>query len=634
VPRFERLVAAMIDADRRRDGRVRMVRELVAGFRGLSGTAKQKTILAELGLARASLEDLVGGDGALDRDLIERLLGAMRTESKAPKAEALGIIGKDHLLARLELDELGEDSFTYRKLSDRDPLSPRVVETAFAFDRDLDARALHCGLNHSPALSDVGAFAMLGADGLGALLRQQRVEAHHPVVVLLHLAGARLEFTDRGTSSLAWSHRDDLNSGAAEDFKKITDRWRKHVQREERDANARALRINALVKQRTVSAKEAAWEVMKKAYMAASDNGGLPATARQIMYAARDDIQQMTGKKLSDTYFTKTLLPLYITENRLDWDVVWESRGTFSEPHTGRHVPVGTLPVREYLAGRESCHLPAEQRGGRWHTQGAKDRFGAVLYLEKEGFWPLFRAVQLAARFDIALMSSKGTSTTEARKLVDAMAAEGVPAFCVRDFDLKGFEIAGTLCRDTWRYTWRGKGAIDLGLRLEDVTAWDLPSEEVFYQGPEKRPLDPVKDRAAILAKIEPSLRKYGATEEEIEFLVTRRVELNVFPAKQLVRWIEGKLEAHGVQKVVPAEETLVAAARGFARDAIAERYLAFLADDLDREVDAFGPGDIAPAVAAMLAENPAMPWDEAVELIVRRNATDKDTAGGEERQG
>ena len=43
ISRFDRLISAMINADRRR-GRVRTIRELVAQFRGLSGTAKQKAV--------------------------------------------------------------------------------------------------------------------------------------------------------------------------------------------------------------------------------------------------------------------------------------------------------------------------------------------------------------------------------------------------------------------------------------------------------------------------------------------------------------------------------------------------------------------------------------------------------------
>ena len=135
VNRFDRLISAMINADRRR-GRVRTVRELIAQFRGLSGTAKQKVILTQLGLARATLEDLVGADGALAHDRLDRLLRVMCAESKPPKAEALGIIGKDHFVARLPVGDLGRASFEYRKRIDPDPSSPRIAEIGFAFDED------------------------------------------------------------------------------------------------------------------------------------------------------------------------------------------------------------------------------------------------------------------------------------------------------------------------------------------------------------------------------------------------------------------------------------------------------------------------------------------------------------------
>ena len=43
-------------------GRDRTVRELVAEFRGLSGSAKQKAVLEATGLSRAPLSQLVNGD--------------------------------------------------------------------------------------------------------------------------------------------------------------------------------------------------------------------------------------------------------------------------------------------------------------------------------------------------------------------------------------------------------------------------------------------------------------------------------------------------------------------------------------------------------------------------------------------
>ena len=91
---------------------------------------------------------------------------------------------------------------------------------------------------------------------------------------------------------------------------------------------------------------------MEAAYLKASSGGTLPAHARQIMYAARGEIQRRTGRRLDDQYFTQTLLADYLNENpdkAEEWDVVFDARGHFEEPHTGRIVPLGTIDVREYL---------------------------------------------------------------------------------------------------------------------------------------------------------------------------------------------------------------------------------------------------------------------------------------------
>jgi len=105
-----------------------------------------------------------------------------------------------------------------------------------------------------------------------------------------------------------------------------------------------------------LSIKDAAWQVMTAAYLKASDNGRLPANARQVMYAARPAILKLAQvDKFKDGYFTQTLLPDYITEHSKDcatWDVVFDARGHFVEPHTGRSVPLGTLAVRQYLGDR------------------------------------------------------------------------------------------------------------------------------------------------------------------------------------------------------------------------------------------------------------------------------------------
>ena len=81
--RFERLIAAYVahDAD---NGRIRTVREFVAEFRGLSGSAKGKAVLAAVGLSREPLSRLVV-DGRVDPVLSRRLLEAMQEHSSPVK---------------------------------------------------------------------------------------------------------------------------------------------------------------------------------------------------------------------------------------------------------------------------------------------------------------------------------------------------------------------------------------------------------------------------------------------------------------------------------------------------------------------------------------------------------------------
>ena len=96
--------------------------------------------------------------------------------------------------------------------------------------------------------------------------------------------------------------------------------------------------------------------------MAASGNDTLPAMARQIYYQARPKIMAMTeDKELAYGYFSQTLLPDYIEEHGVDWNVVYDARGHFEEPHTNRRIGCGTIEVGNYLhAMQEPEIVPAE----------------------------------------------------------------------------------------------------------------------------------------------------------------------------------------------------------------------------------------------------------------------------------
>jgi hypothetical protein len=154
---------------------------------------------------------------------------------------------------------------------------------------------------------------------------------------------------------------------------KTTAPWAKQRKSEERDRSNLSRRRERLMRYREISVKDAAYAVMEKAYLVASANGTLPAAARQVMYAARPTIQSETGKALNDVYFTQKLLPDYIADYGVEWNVVFDDRGHFTEPHTEHQIGVGTLSVREYSQANCAPRIyDAELRKPRVATSGSE----------------------------------------------------------------------------------------------------------------------------------------------------------------------------------------------------------------------------------------------------------------------
>ena len=397
----------------------------------------------------------------------------------------------------------------------------------------------------------------------------------------------------------------------------VTKKWTKQRKREERERSAALNRRYFLVRRHVVSIKEAAWRAIPDAYMKASANNTLPANARQIMYAARPKIAQLADRDLGgqfDKYFTQTLLPDYVAERRPPWAsrVVFDARGHFTEPYTDIEIGLGTLEVRDYL-GKARTHqvngIEFNVCEDRYPTAGPKHRFGAILFLEKEGFDPLLREVKLAERYDLAIMSTKGMSVTASRELVQELCAtHGVPLFVLHDFDISGFSIFGTISGNTRRFTYhRAFEVIDLGLRLADIEG--LEREDVYVSS---------------LDKTAATLRRHGATQEEIDILVGgERVELNALASDELIDLIERKLAEHGIRKVIPDDAALAAAYRRMHRQAVVQARIDELVQDLD-ETEVEIPAGLRQRIETAVEADPEQSWDAIMRELVEQDHTAK----------
>ena len=396
-----------------------------------------------------------------------------------------------------------------------------------------------------------------------------------------------------------------------------TKRWTRTVKAEERSPVSRSYRYARMTRERGVLFKEAAAQIMPAAYKKVNGPGKLPANARQIMYAARPYIQKVTGKELRDDYFTQTLLPDFISEHpelTAGWDVVYDARGHFNEPHDGNGFGIGTLEVRNYLAGFHDPKLiEASFSEASVETSGPSGNFSGVLFVEKEGFDPLLKAAKIAEKFDLAIMSTKGMSVVAARKLADEMCHDyDIPLLPLHDFDKAGFSIAGTIQRDTRRYEFQNNiTVIDLGLSLADIREMKLEHEYQHH---------PKGDKAALIK----NLRENGASDEEIAFMFqdfdrlrsTRRVELNAMTSPQFIAFLERKLRENGITKIVPDQDLLAEVYAGLERG----RRLQKAAKKLDAiDIGDFkAPKDLRARVRKLQKQHPTLRWDAALAEIIK----------------
>jgi DNA topoisomerase VI subunit B len=622
------LIAAFLTRERA-GGRALTVREFVKDFRGLHGSAKQKLVTGKAGLSRAYLHDLVIGD-TLDDEAIGRLLAAMQDQSQRVKPQALGILGREHVAETLcAYHQVDQATLAYQKLPAEVLGLPCVLEVAFgAYQRGVeDERQVITGINWSPTPNQP--FAQLEAHLNTALVSRQS-----PVVVVVHLAIPRPTFRDRGKQALALP--DALEESLEQMTAHVTRRWTAARRRAYRSYRAEVRAEDELRRhERTQypSVKAVAYQLMPQAYQGASGQGRYVAHARQMMYVVRPEIlarihPDKAHKGLNAQYFTQTLVPDFMSEHpelTAGWDVVFDDRGHFREPHrqNGREriIGLGTLAVRNYITSWTS-KLPDEIRNVflpfDLETSGPTHRYHNALFVEKEGFDELIQQAQIAERFDIAPMSTKGMSNTAARRLVDELSRLGVTIYVLHDFDKSGFSILKTLRTDTRRYRFRSTPqVIDIGLTLADVQDMALQSEPVAY----RHAADPKEE-----------LAKCGATPAEQAYLVTgerrrnpstgkyywpgQRVELNAMTSDRFVDWIERRLTEHGVAKVIPPPDDL-AKAYQLARQtkAMNEELARLQTTTRDQAIDV--PDDLDARVREVLEEDPALSWDAAVWKIV-----------------
>ncbi len=411
---------------------------------------------------------------------------------------------------------------------------------------------------------------------------------------VFHLVCPALEFLDKGKTRLKAPAEIAEAAGkamwlAAKEIYQEEERRKKDAARQEA-ADRRRERAEDADDPTLV---EAVWAVMKEAVKDAV--GGLGCTsAHNLFYAVRPLIQKYTPRELKPKYFEQKLLPRYQREVGVIPEIYYEPRGVLYEPHTGRSVPLGTREVESYV-------FPA------W-------LYDKILFVEKTGVWPLFRASRIAERYDMAVVAGEGYATEACRVLFASASKEReYQLFVVHDADPHGYNIARTLREETERMPGYRVAVIDLGLKLGDALKMGLPTEEFTRKKelPSGLVLDAVERE---------HFRRRQAGKKS---WVCRRVELNALKAG-LIDYVEEKLRENHVRgKVVPPPGVLQDRMRGEVAACVSrlvrEAWEGRLQQQVDRVIGQLGESingagaGLGDEVKALLAKEPLRSWGGAV---------------------
>jgi hypothetical protein len=288
-------------------------------------------------------------------------------------------------------------------------------------------------------------------------------------------------------------------------------------------------------------------------------------------------------------------------------------RPNSQRPTLDQRPGCGTLEVDGYL---DAIRAPRASQAGyaaaSVETVGPEGCSVALMYCEKEGFNPLWKAVNLANRFDLMVLSKKGQSVTAARKLIDVLGGDyELPLFVLHDFDVAGFAILGALKRDTRRYEFANSiEVVDLGLGLEDV------------EGLEREPAAATKTRPELLRQ---QLKDNGADEAEIEILVRERVELNAMTSDALIAMVERKLNDYGLKKAIPDDDALAKAYRAFHHSQELRKMFAEMTKEYDGGAGAIMiPGGLRTRIEEILKQHAGLRWDNALQIFLDKGALDR----------
>lgn len=669
------------------------VGRFVSEFDGLSSRAKREAVLEEIPApGSAPIEKVFGENGTFDSTAAEAVREAMQAETRPRSAaglpSTLGSVGEalqggarsylsnrrdvdlSGLVERLRAEGAGVEGWTdlalyYRDSGIDERSGTEGARTPFVFELAAipfpDTATFYEG--NTTHLFGINGSVAYSAPKIGLDVEHHSKEPtrhrtiqgafdglKHNFAVVTNLTCPNISFEDKGKQQFDTGPFEGAISAVVGKAVRKYERYLRPALNKLEPDRGTAEPPPLKHKAPKGYIKGAVFDLFPEVYDRATEGGEFTITMRQLFYKMRPAFQRRAKQ---DGYkWTCSSTPRDRTELSLNYDtftgyvdeyeqdvlggrvVYRKERGFFVEPHSGRRIELSTRKVQQYdpaPAVRKEC--------------------STLLYVEKTGFYEqLHKDFQITKRFDVGLICAEGFATGAARDLVEKLqtAAEdgSMRLLVLTDLDAKGLGIAEDASRADALSELDVFETERIGVELGDVERYGLPVESASYNQATETALRGRHERGEVPT-------------DTFEFLMGsggQRVEINAFSPSELRGYVEDKLKAAGVEKIVPGTEDVETpdvegwerVRRKAIREAIGryvqeqiggdliERLIQACGDEAripaeeDRPALGAGAEEIRERVRERLEEQPPKPWTEINEAVVNDLTEEVDAAQSE----
>ena len=274
---------------------------------------------------------------------------------------------------------------------------------------------------------------------------------------------------------------------------------------------------------------------------------------RQLYYAIRPIVKTELNEELAYGHFTGIVTEYEEKAGEDIPDMYRDGRGALYHPHLHEQIALSTQMIESY--------------------QPPKWTFNKILYIEKEGFFPVLKDEMWPEKHDCALLTSKGYASRAAKDLIDGLgdSEEEITFYCIHDADAYGTTIYQALQEATKARPARKVKVVNLGLEPEEGLANGLESERI-------------KQKRDKMGKIIIKPVAEYVSSEWADWLQTHRIELNAMSTPQFLQWLDDKMEEHDQCKLIAPADIMTQELHDKAREILTQTLIEEILEESDLE--------------------------------------------------